>query len=697
VKPLFYMSAFFRTFPLLLVFGMNLIGQEPPIPPDAPEEPQAFWPVQPRRKPLVSHVFTSHMVLQRDVPVPIWGWAPSGEKVRVHIVPAEDAQRMITVESVADRDGKWMARVGPFKASAALKLVVERSGERVEMDDVLVGDVWLCSGQSNMNWPVRLSLDAEREMSAANHPTIRSLTVPFCPSYVPLKTMEPTRWEVCTPQTVGNFSGVGYFFAREIAANQRIPIGIIHSSVGATTAEVWVSPSGLRKRMPHDFHEQLATLEKKAGEGGDNYFEACARWMESADSAKRLPKELRASMSTLSGWEDVAVPKAWEQSGLDGFDGLVFFRTEVDVPEGMAGKRAVLALGQINDVDVSWVNGELVGVTQIKGQFRRYELEAGVLRPGLNQIAVAVLNRAGPGGLVAATPKHLTLRFEGESSAIELGPVWKRRVGSSLTELGKAFPKPKLGYYKTLCGMDNGMIEPLVPFAIKGVLWYQGEASWPFWQQYRRLLPALIGDWRERFQVGDFPFLQVQLSTQGPKQKNPIEPGYGEIRESQWRTAKSVPNTGMAVSVDIGDEPVSNIHPKNKQEVGRRLSLVARRMVYGEQLLESSGPEYCEMMLERIPTTDADAPKRFRNRLYFKHVGGGLVLRKQEGAPSGFAVSEDDKVYHWADAAVEGETVVVTSSEVAVPRYVRYAWAYNPVVTLFNKEGMPAIPFRTVE
>lgn len=691
------MSNCLRTLSILLVVAFRLIGQEPPTPPDAPEEPQAFWPVQPRRKPLVSHVFTSHMVIQRDVPVPVWGWAPVGEKVRVRTLNHEGREQGSPVEGVADRDGKWMVRIGPFMASEALKLVVERADERVEMDDVLVGDVWLCSGQSNMNWPVRLSLDAEKEMSAANHPTIRSFTVPFCPSYVPLRTMEPTRWEVCTPQTVGNFSGVGYFFAREIAASQRVPIGIIHSSVGATTAEVWVSPNGLRKRMPHDFHEQLAALEKRASEGGDDYFEACVRWMEAADPANELRGEMSFSMSALRGWEDVAVPKAWEQSGLEGFDGVVFFRTEVSVPEGMEGKRAVLALGQINDVDVAWVNGQLVGVTQMKGQFRRYELEPGVVRAGINHITVAVLNRSGPGGLVGATAKHLTLRFEGESAAIELGPVWKRRVGLPLARLGSGFPKPKLGYYKTLCGMDNGMIEPLVPFAIKGVLWYQGEASWPFWQQYRRLLPALIGDWRERFQVGDFPFLLVQLSTQGPKQKNPIEPGYGEIRESQWRTTKSVPNTGMAVAVDIGDEPVSNIHPKNKQEVGRRLSLVARRMVYGEESLESSGPEYREMMLERIPATDADAPKRFRNRLYFKHVGGGLVLRKQEGVPSGFAVSEDDKVYHWADAVVEGETVVVTSPEVAVPRYVRYAWAYNPVVTLFSKEGMPAIPFRTVE
>ena len=683
--------------PCLLVLGLaHVIGQEPPIPPDAPLEPQAFWPVQPRRKPLVHPLFTSHMVLQRGIAAPVWGWASAGEKVGVRVLDGAGRERALA-EGVADGEGRWMVRVGPFEASEVLNLVIAKGTERVELEDVIVGDVWLCSGQSNMNWPVRLSLNAEKEIGEADHPGIRSFTVPFCPSYVPRKTMEPAVWEVCSPKTVGNFSGVGYFFAREISASQRVPVGIIHSSVGATTAEVWISPSGLRKRMPHDFHEQLRELDRRAEGGVDDYFEASARWMLEKDVAGKLGGELTVPLSELKGWTEVAMPKAWEETGLDGFDGLVWFRTEVEVPAGLAGKKAVLALGPINDVDVAWVNGQLVGVTQMKGQHRRYEIEPGQLRAGVNHVAVAVLNRGGPGGLVGTIAKHLSLRFDGDVPPIELGPVWKRRAGPAMAGIGVEFPRPKMGYYKTLCGMDNGMIEPLVPFAIKGALWYQGEASWPFWQQYRRLLPALIGDWRERFQVGDFPFLVVQLSTQGPKQKNPIEPGYGEIRESQWRTAKTVPNTGMAVAVDIGDEPVSNIHPKNKQEVGRRLSLVARRMVYGEAGLESSGPEFTDMMLERIPSTGEDAPKRFRNRLYFKHVGGGLVLRRSEGGPSGFAVSEDDKVYHWADVEVDGQTVVVSSSEVAVPRYVRYAWAYNPVVTLFSKEGLPAIPFRTVE
>lgn len=684
---------------ILLVVGLDipLLGQEPPSPPEAPAGPQPYWPVQPRRKPLVHSLFSEHMVLQRDVSAPIWGWGAAGEKIAVHVSDAQGNSKSAAVHATADAEGKWLARIGPFQAGEVLRIVVRGTTRSVEITDVIAGDVWLCSGQSNMNWPVRSSLNAEEEMRLADHPQIRSFTVPFCPSYVPLRTMERASWEVCAPKAVANFSGVGYFFAREIHAARKIPVGILHSSVGATTAEVWISPGGLRKHMPYDFHDQLAKLTQNAGDPGEDYFEACAKWTGLVDPESAAHAYVRADASLLHGWADVQIPKAWEETGLADFDGLVWFRTDFEVSSDAAGKPGLLSLGQIQDTDIVWFNGELVGVNQMKSAFRRYEIESALIRPGRNVITVAVINKSGPGGLTANVPKQVNLQIEAQAKAIELAGTWKRKAGPSINRISIDFPRPKLGYYKTLCGMDNGMIEPLVPFAIKGALWYQGEASWPFWMQYRRLLPALITDWRERFQVGDFPFLIVQLSTQGPKQTNPVEAGYGEIRESQWRTARTFPNTGLAVAVDIGDEPVPNIHPKNKQEVGRRLALVARRMVYGEPELETSGPEFTNMMLERIPDETPDAPRRFCNRLYFSHVGGGLVFKGDGAKPNGFAVSEDDKNYFWADAKIEGHTVVVSAPEVNVPRYVRYAWAYSPVVTLFSKEGLPAIPFRTVE
>jgi sialate O-acetylesterase len=327
------------------------------------------------------------------------------------------------------------------------------------------------------------------------------------------------------------------------------------------------------------------------------------------------------------------------------------------------------------------------------------------VKPGKNLLVVAVLNTNGPGGF-CGDPRNMLLRSTAHTNRVALSGTWKAKAAVALPEIAIPFPHPKLGYYKTITAMDNGMIAPLMPFAIKGAIRYQGEASWPFWLQYRRLLPALIADWRDGFQVGPFPFLIVSLSTQSDKQKHPTEPGYAELREAQWRTARTVTNAGLAIAADLGDEPISNIHPKNKQEVGRRLSLVARRLVYGEKDLLDSGPEFVDMMLERKnadpdpATVSSNAPpfvKEYKTRLYFKHLGSGLVFKPGNTKPNGFAVAGEDKQFVWADAKIEGDTVVVSAPDVPVPRYVRYGWAYNPIITLFNKEGLPAIPFRTDE
>ena len=262
-----------------------------------------------------------------------------------------------------------------------------------------------------------------------------------------------------------------------------------------------------------------------------------------------------------------------------------------------------------------------------------------------------------------------------------------------MSELTAPFPIPRVGHYKTITSLYNGMIAPLTPFGIKGALWYQGEANGPMWMQYRRLLPTLIRDWRARFEVGEFPFLITSLAGYNPEQKKPIEPGWAEIRESMWRTARTVPNVGLAMTVDIGD--AKDIHPRNKQEAGRRLSLVARKMVYGETNLIHSGPEFTEMQIE--------PPKGDRIRLHFKNLGGGLMIKPGDEKLKGFAVAgwekvgEIGKTFFWADAVIEGDTIVVSSPEVPEPKYVRYGWAWNPIGNLFNKAGLPAITFRTDE
>jgi sialate O-acetylesterase len=624
------------------------------------------------------------MVLQRDIKAPIWGWTTPGKAVTVAIdgKPAAAA-------AIADRDGKWMTKVNPMPAGGPHTITIAGKEQKVVLKKVLFGDVWLCSGQSNMNWPVRLSKNAEEEVKNANHPAIRSFTVGFYPSLVPMKLPPPAVWEACRPEFARNFTGVGYFFAREIHKTQKIPIGIIHSSAGATYGEVWVSEPALRKHMPKDFVKELALAKEAAGEKAEDfdYLAELEKWTAAVDPASGRFKFISDPNLKTDDWRDITVPKPWQDAGLNDFHGLVWFRHWIDIPQAWVGKDLKLFLSTINDIDITWLNGNLIGCNQIKGSGRVYVIHAGHVKAGKNLLTVGILNKEGPGGFCSAPTNMVILpaNAAGEKP-IHLAGTWKARAGPAFNDIRIPIPTPKVGHYQTVPGMYNGMIAPLEPFAIKGVLWYQGEANGPRWLQYRRLLPTLIADWRERFQVGEFPFLIVALPNYNPQQKNPVEPGWAEIRESQWRTARTVPNCGLATTIDIGD--AGDIHPRNKQEVGRRLSLVARNLVYGEKDLVYSGPEFSKMQIE---------PKGDRIRLYFKHVHGGLTIKAGDRKLTGFAIAGADKKFVWADAVIDGDTVVVSSHQVAEPRHVRNGWAWNPVVNLYNKEGLPALTFRTDE
>lgn len=651
-----------------------------------PAGPQPWWPVQPRALPFLHPLFTSDMVLQRDIAAPIWGWAKSGDKISVQVDGKPAAQ------SVAGKDGRWAAKVGPFAAGGPHTVVVEGGGRKESLTNVLFGDVWLCTGQSNMNWPVRLVQNAEEEVKAATNANIRSFTVNFYSALTPELLPPPARWEQCTPEFARNFSGVGYFFAREIQATQKVPIGLIHSSAGATAAEAWVSAETLRREMPFDFRERLDDLGKtNAFFGADfEFFRALEQWTAKMDPPSAAKKYSSNPNLDTSDWLDIAVPKPWEETGvaeLKDFDGLVWFRHTVDIPESWRGRDLALGLSVINDADVVWFNGTVIGSRQLPG-IRNYIVDAALVKPGKNLLVAAIVNAKGPGGF-CSQPANMSLRpaVNPGTNQVRLAGTWKAKRAAATKDLTAPFPIPRVGHYKTITALHNGMIAPLVPFGIKGALWYQGEANGPFWLQYRRLLPVLIGDWRKQFEVGDFPFLIVSLANLNALQTKPVEPGWAEIRESQWRTARTVPNTGLAMTIDIGD--AKDIHPRNKQEVGRRLSLVARKLVYGETNLVHSGPEFTEMKIE--------LPKGDKIRLHFKNIGGGLRIKAGDEKLKGFVVAGPDKNFVWADAVIEGNTIVVSSPEVPTPKYVRYGWAWNPVVNLFNKEGLPAITFRTDE
>ncbi|QDU27353.1 Glycosyl hydrolases family 2, sugar binding domain [Anatilimnocola aggregata] len=667
---------------LACAFCLALIGSSSAI--AQPTGPQPWWPTRPTPLPFVHSLFTSDMVLQRDVAAPIWGWSTPGDVVTITFNDEPTDQ-----PAKAGADGKWMTKIGPFPAGGPHKLSIAGSTQRVELTNVLCGDVWLCSGQSNMNWPVRLAQNAEAEVKQASHPQIRSFTVGFYPSLVPLKLPPPARWEQCTPELARNFSAVGYYFARELNQTQKVPIGIIHSSVGATAAEAWVSGPALARLMPEDFPKELADLKQQAGDVGENYdhFAELEKWAAKVDPESAKKKYTSDPELDTSDWQEIDVPQPWEEAGLGDFDGLVWFRHHLEIPAEWAGEDLLLQLSVIKDFDIVWLNGKLLASSQLKGNTRNYTIEGSRVKPGKNLLTVAILNQEGPGGF-CSMPSNMALRSVKRPAEKPLRPAgkWKAKKSVSITDLSEPFPEPKVGHYKTITGLYNGMIAPLEPYSIKGVVWYQGEANGPRWLQYRRLLPTLITDWREHFQSGEFPFLIVSLANTNPKQTKPTEPGWAEIRESQWRTARTVPNTGLANTIDTGD---GNIHPPNKQEVGRRLALTARHLVYGEKELIYSGPQFSCMKIE--------GPKNDRIRLSFTHLGGGLAIKEGEEKLTGFAIAGEDKQFVWGNAVIDGDTIVVSSPEVAEPKHVRYGWAWNPLVNLYNKAGLPAVTFRTDE
>lgn len=460
-------------------------------------------------------LFSDGMVLQSDFACPIWGTVEPGEEISVSIAGQKKTAK-------AGGDGKWSIKLDPLKSGGPHELVVA-GRNTVTVRDVLVGEVWVCSGQSNMEWIVSASNNAAEEKASANYPKIRHFLVPKRQEAAPVSDVVGS-WKVCSPETVGGFTAVGYFFGRELHQKLNVPVGLIHTSWGGTAAQLWTSKPVL---------EANATLKP--------IVEGFAKQMENYEKAAAGHKE--------------SVEKAKAE--------------------------------------------------------------------------------------------------------------------------GKPAPKAPNKPMAPSC-LYNGMIAPVIPYGIKGAIWYQGESNAGNAKQYQTLFPEMIKNWRKDWGQGDFPFGFVQLANFMARKDQPADSNWAELREAQTMTL-SLPKTGMAVIIDIGD--AKDIHPRNKQDVGKRLAYWAESQVYGKELVYS-GPMYESMKVE-----DNKA------RIAFKHVGSGLEAKGDK--LTGFAVAGEDKVFHWADAKIDGSTVVVSSDKVAKPAAVRYAWADNPECNLYNKEGIPASPFRT--
>ena len=627
-------------------------------------------------KPFLHPLFTDHMVLQREARIPVWGWAPKGTPVTVRFQGTE-------AKAKADAKGRWQAVLGPFPAGGPYDLEVASRKKTVKLTDVMVGDVWVCSGQSNMEQGIGAAGNPEKEIAAANYPNIRLFTVPKRVEFEPIETVEGS-WSVCSTASIssggwGGFSAAAYYFGRKLNQDLKVPVGLIHTSWGGTIAEAWVSKEGLKPVKDFDQGvKALRGMEAERKKGPKNYRSRMDKWYAKNEPGTRSGWQKTAVKT--DEWKTMRLPTKWEDAGLPDFDGVVWFRLVVDLPAGWAGRAATLHLGPIDDRDTTWVNGKIVGATDTYNANRDYAVPKGVLKAGKNTIGVRVLDTGGAGGLWG-TPDQMSLEASGEPGlpSVSLAGEWLYRVG---IPLGNSAPPPQTDPNNphVVTVLYNGMIAPLIPFAIKGAIWYQGESNVGRAAQYRKLMAALIGDWRTRFGVGDFHFGIVQLAGFGDPKPEPGEDGWAELREAQWLVSREVPNCGLATAFDIGE--AKDIHPKNKQDVGARLALAAEALGYGLKV-EWCGPSYREMRKEGSAV-----------RIEFDHVNGGLIAR--DGKPlAGFSIAGADKKWAWADARIDGETVVVSSPKVPDPVAVRYGWTVFMECNFYGKGGLPALPFRT--
>lgn len=600
-------------------------------------------------------LFNDHLVLQRDLPVPVWGRAAPGERIVVRF----GAQAK---EAVAGPDGRWSLRLDPLPASKIPAELTVQGRNTITLHDVVVGDVWICSGQSNMCIPVCQSLNSAEELAAARHPLIRLARIETEWARSPQDTCaRGGAWSVCTPESVAWFSGVGYFFGRELQRELDVPIGLLQIAWGGTPIEPYIPLQALQADPA--FAAQVEAFRTRLDDPGNDG--------ERAGWAKPEADPAGWTDTTTDGYHD------WDRYCADGVSnvfGAVWFRTEIDLPAAWAGSALTFAPGPIAGADTVYVNGVAIGSTgRATPGFlvlpRSYPVPAKLVRPGRNTVAIRVFKECYNVGIIGSA-KDLRLIKAGEAP-LPLGAAgWKVRSENH---------SKGLEMHQVPTTLFNAMVSPAIPYAMKGVIWYQGESNAAQALAYRRLLPALIRGWRTAWGEGDFPFHLVQLPNYMARKAEPSDSAWAELREAQ-AMALATPNTGMAVTIDLGEAEA--IHPANKQAVGHRLALVALAKTYGRKI-EASGPVFSAMRIDGDHAT-----------LSFTHLGGGLVAKGAETL-SGFAVCGPDGRFAWAEARIDGETVVVRNPAVRQPVAVRYAWADNPACNLYNQAGLPAAPFRT--
>lgn len=609
-------------------------------------------------------LFSDGMVLQRNKAIPIWGFADANEKIEVHF------NKQIQ-KTTADKNGKWTLNLNSEKAGGPFELIIIGKN-KITIKNVLVGEVWICSGQSNMEFRVSKTINAEKEIADSNYPMIRHFGVAQDLSGKPKDDLKAGKWEAANKETVGNFTAVGYYFARKLYAELKIPIGIINTSWGGTNVETWTSREAFQKS---DEFKTLITGVPMVNV--DSISKLYAKQMK-----ERIEKVQGTPVSTENentfkdpvfndaSWGELNTPSLWENQPLEDLDGVVWMRKTITLSAEDIKNKATLHLSKIDDEDITYLNGIEVGRNTQYDVKRVYEIPANILKEGKNVIAVRIVDNSGGGGIYGDAAD---LKLSLGSKNIPLDGRWKFKVIVVKTSLSPN-SYPSLLY--------NAMVNPLVPYAIEGVLWYQGEANVWRANQYKKAFPLMITDWRTKFKQGDFPFYFVQLSTFNEQNGNSkVGSRWAELREAQSETLK-LPNTGMAVTTDIGN--AKDIHPTNKQDVGLRLAAIALNNVYGKKRVYS-GPTYKSQEIAGNQII-----------LTFDNIGSGLTALDNSENLKGFEIAGADKVFHSAKAIIKNNKVIVSSNQVQNPAAVHYGWADDDTeINLFNKEKFPASPFRT--
>lgn len=629
----------------------------------------------------LSSLFSDHMVLQQKSNAPIWGMDNPGSTVQI-----STSWNGKTYSAVTDNAGKWQIKMETPSAGGPYEIVISGS-ENITFTNVMIGEVWICSGQSNMEMPLTgwgKIFNYEEEIAAANHPRIRLLQVDKATSTYPLEepSLSAGGWQECSPETIPYFSATAYFFGRDLLQELDVPVGLIHTSWGGTMAEAWTSLESLQL-MP-DFKEsaeEYAAVPRDPEQQKAYFEQKFTEWHRKVNTLDFGMEKDVATAAVASypeeGWSSVTLPGPWENNGLPEFDGIAWYRKSIEIPDNWEGQELILSLGAVDDNEETWFNGVKIGATEGAGAARRYRIPAARVKAGKAILAVRVLDTGGLGGFMGKESEMYIAPAGKETLRENLNGEWLFRTAVNLNDVGMPPQRnPESPHYPTT--LYNAMIAPLVPYAIRGAIWYQGESNAGRAYQYRTLFPLMIRDWRTKWGY-EFPFYFVQLANYMQRKEEPSASGWAELREAQLQTLR-LHNTGMAVTIDIGD--ANDIHPKNKQDVGKRLALLARRHTYDEDLV-AEGPRYNSYRIEEG-----------KIRICFKPCSSGPAIRG-DGDLKGFAIAGPDRMFHWAKAHIEGNEVVVHSAKVPFPVAVRYGWADNPACNLVNEAGLPASPFRT--